>query len=92
MPGVDDPERVKKLNRRANRSLALMKIVSPPNPAPVQTYPTKEAALQSIGGSESLTARVLPYADRDDRAAPNAAESAEQQPKQYCRRRISGDR
>lgn len=72
MPGVDDPERVKNLIG-AESNLSLMKIVSPPNPAPVQTYPTREAALQSIGGAETATRKVYPYADRDNPAAATAA-------------------
>lgn len=64
MPGVDDPERVKALIG-AESNLALMKIVSPPNPSPVQTYPTRDAALQSIGGKETATRKVLPFSDRD---------------------------
>src|SRR5688572_4330387 len=50
MPGVDDPERIKNLIG-ADSSLQLVKIVSPPNPSPVQTYPTEEAAEQSLGGT-----------------------------------------
>ncbi len=65
MPGVDDPERVKELIG-AESNLALMKIVSPPNPSPVETYPTREAALQSIGGAETPTRKVYPYLDRED--------------------------
>jgi preprotein translocase subunit SecD len=64
MPGVDDPERVKNLIG-AESNLSLMKIVSPPNPAPVETYPSKEAALQSIGGAETATRKVFPYSDRE---------------------------
>lgn len=79
MPGVDDPERVKKLIG-AESNLALMKIVSPPNPSPVQTYPTEEAAKQSLGGTVPANRRVLPYADRDA-AATNDPQNP--QPKQY---------
>ncbi|HEX8368517.1 MAG TPA: protein translocase subunit SecD [Pyrinomonadaceae bacterium] len=71
MPGVEDPERVKKLIGQTAQ-LSLMKVVSPPNPSPVQTYPTREAALQTIGGQESVTRKVFPYADRDETATdPN---------------------
>jgi preprotein translocase subunit SecD len=83
MPGVDDPERVKKLIG-AESNLTLMKVISPPNPQPVQKYPTKEAALQSIGGQETPTRKVYPYADRDD--APTPAPTPQNQPekpKQY---------
>ncbi len=72
MPGVDDPERVKKLIG-ADSKLSLMKVVSAANPSPVTTYPTKEAALQTIGGRDTQTRKVLEYAERDDEgnAAPN---------------------
>jgi len=73
MPGLENPERVKKLIGETSK-LELMKIVSAPNPQPVQTYPTKEAALQSIGGKESDTRKVLPYVERD--TSPNAKATA----------------
>ncbi|NOT48708.1 MAG: hypothetical protein HOP17_13290, partial [Acidobacteria bacterium] len=50
MPGVDDPERVKKLIG-AESKLELVKVVGAPNPAPIQTYPSEEAAKQSLGGA-----------------------------------------
>ena len=65
MPGFDDPERLKDL-LDAEANLALMKVVSPPNPNPVQTYPTKEAALATIGGVETPTRKVFEYTERDD--------------------------
>ncbi len=76
MPGVDDPERIKALIGAESR-LTLMKIVSPPNPSPVQIYPTKEAAEQSIAGASNR--KVLTYADRD--VAPPAGQT--EKPKQY---------
>ncbi len=81
MPGVENPERVKELVRGESR-LELAKIVSPPNPAPVQTYPTKEAALQSIGGKESSTRKVLPYAERDETAKTDP-KAPDAKPKQF---------
>ncbi|MFV0388848.1 MAG: protein translocase subunit SecD [Pyrinomonadaceae bacterium] len=77
MPGVDNPERVKNLIG-ADSNLSLMKVVSAPNPSPVTTYPTKEAALQTIGGKETPTQKVFEYMERggDDEAAktdPNAS-------------------
>lgn len=65
MPGVEDPERIKGLIR-ADSNLALMKIVSPGNPSPVTTYPTREAALQTIGGAEQPNRKVMPYSERDE--------------------------
>ncbi len=80
MPGVDDPERVKKLIGETSK-LALMKIISPASPSPVQTYPTKEAAIASLGGTIPSNRNVLVYADRDTTANSNVP--ADQQPKQY---------
>ena len=78
MPGVDDPERIKALIGAESR-LALMKIVSPPNPSPVQIYPTEEAAKQSIAGAPNR--KVLIYADRD--VTPPANQTQPEKPKQY---------
>ena len=81
MPGVENPERIKELIKGESR-LELMKIVSPPNPSPVQIYPSKEAALQSIGGKESDTRKVLLYTDRDD-STTAANTPPDQKPQQY---------
>ncbi|MBX7171941.1 MAG: protein translocase subunit SecD [Pyrinomonadaceae bacterium] len=74
MPGLEDPQRVKDLVGKASK-LELVKVVSPPSPQPVQTFPTRESALASIGGKESESQKVLPYFERDDRnpqTDPNA--------------------
>jgi preprotein translocase subunit SecD len=63
--GKADLERLKPFLLTAGK-LELMKVVSPPSPSPVQTYPSKEAALQSIGGKETANQKVLPFLDRDD--------------------------
>ena len=65
MPGVDDPERVKKLIGD-DAQLSLMKVVSAPNPSPAQTFPTEEAARQSLGGAVPSNRRILPYRERED--------------------------
>lgn len=59
MPGVEDPERVKKLIN-ADTKLELAKVVEP-----FQVYPTNEAALQSVGGVLPQNRRIFPYMDRD---------------------------
>ena len=64
MPGVDDPERVKNLIG-AESNMQLMKVVSPASPASVQTYPTREAALQSLGGTLPPNRLILPYIEKD---------------------------
>ncbi len=63
MPGVDDPERIKGLIQ-GEAKLELMKVVGGIYPAPMTTYPTKEAAVQSIGGASNR--KVLPYVERED--------------------------
>lgn len=73
MPGEENPERVKDLIGKASK-LELVKVVSPPSPSPVQTYPTREAALQSIGGRETDSQKVFLYTDRDEAATQNPQE------------------
>jgi preprotein translocase subunit SecD len=65
MPGVTDPERVKGLLAGESR-LELVHVVSPPSPAPSQTYATKEEAIASLnsGGTIPANRRVLPYVER----------------------------
>lgn len=79
MPGVDDPERVKKLIGD-DAQLSLMKVVSAPNPSPAQTYPTEEAARQSLGGAVPSNRRILAYTERDDSATPA---NPQDRPKQF---------
>src|SRR5215210_5267246 len=69
MPGISDPERVKELLKSESR-LELMKVVGPTNPSPMATYPTEEAARQSLGGTVPSNRRILPY---DERNEPTAA-------------------
>lgn len=58
---VQDPERIKKVLFTYNR-LELLAVVSPPSPAPVQTYPTiDEAKAVAKEGEE-----VLPYSEKDE--------------------------
>src|SRR2546423_6631653 len=77
MPGISDPEGVKKLLSTESR-LELMKVVSPPHTSDgsaMQTYPTKEAAIASLGGNLPPNRRVLPYKEREEptAAGPNPA-------------------
>ncbi len=79
MPGVDDPERIKKIIGAESR-LELMKIVSPPNPSPFQKYPTEEAAKQSLGGTVPGNRLVLPYKEK---GAETTTPPAEDKPKEF---------
>lgn len=81
MPGIQDPERVKKLLVGESR-LELMHVVSAPNPSPVTTYATEEEALASMGGKLSSSRRILPYADRDEPTAANTQDNKDK-PKRW---------
>jgi preprotein translocase subunit SecD len=72
MPGITDPERVKELLKSESR-LELMKVVGPNNPSPIATYPTEEAARQSLGGTVPSNRRILPYDERDEPTAAGGA-------------------
>ncbi|HEX8651111.1 MAG TPA: protein translocase subunit SecD [Pyrinomonadaceae bacterium] len=76
MPGIQDPERVKKLLVGASK-LDLVHVVSEPSPSPVKTYATREEAIQSLGGTEPPNRKVLPYAERDEPTS-GATENANQ--------------
>jgi preprotein translocase subunit SecD len=80
MPGMDDPERIKALIG-AESNLQLVKIVSPPYPSEAKTYPTKEAAIQSLGGTIPSNRQVLPYAERE--TTPTTGERDPNQAKQW---------
>jgi preprotein translocase subunit SecD len=81
MPGVDDPERIKALIG-AESNLQLVKIVSPPYPSEAKTYPTREAALQSLGGSIPSNRQIVPYAERE--TTPSTTQTnASEKPKQF---------
>lgn len=60
--GDADLERVKSVLLSEGK-LELMKIISAPNPSPLTSYPTKEAALQSLGGTIPSNRRILPLAE-----------------------------
>lgn len=75
MPGVDDPERVKKLIGETSR-LELAKVVEP-----FQVYPTEQSALQSVGGALPQNRKILPYMDRDT-ATTTSADTNDQSQKQ----------
>jgi preprotein translocase subunit SecD len=78
MPGVQDPERVKEILKGESR-LELVHVVGPPSPAPAATYPTEQAAIESLGGTVPPNRKVMPYSERIEKSAdPN-----QQRPKQW---------
>jgi preprotein translocase subunit SecD len=78
MPGIQDPERVKQL-LKADSNLELVHVVSPPSPAPAQTYNTKEEAEASLGGKVPANRRVFAYAERNE--PTTAGQAADTTPK-----------
>src|SRR5687768_2194984 len=82
MPGIDDPERIKALIG-AESNLQLVKVVSPPNPSPVTTYPTEQAAKASLGGTVPSNRQVLPYAERETSTTTPPAERDPNAPKKW---------
>jgi preprotein translocase subunit SecD len=78
MPGVENPERVKQLVAGESR-LALMKIVSPPNPAPVQIYSSEQEAQTAVAGAPNR--KVYPYTDRDETTTNQ--QNPQEKPKQF---------
>lgn len=61
-----DVQRIKKI-LLAESKFELRKVVTPPSPAPMQTFPTKEAAIQSLGGTVADNRKVLPFAELSDK-------------------------
>lgn len=77
MPGIQDPEHVKKLLGEQSH-LEMVHVISPPSPSSVQTYATREEAIASLnsGGNIPATRRVLPYKERTDVTATDANANA----------------
>ncbi len=73
MPGIQDPEHVKKL-LVGQSHLELVHVISTPAPAPVQTYASEAEAIASLnsGGKIPANRRVLPYSERPELAGQNA--------------------
>jgi preprotein translocase subunit SecD len=65
MPGVEDPERVKNLIGSESH-LYLMKVAE--NSDPNRPFPTREAAVQALGGAVPPNRVVLPLTEREDSA------------------------
>lgn len=59
---TDNLERTKQILLAEGR-FEIRKIACPPNPAPIQTFPTKEAALASLGGTIPAERKILVMAD-----------------------------
>lgn len=77
MPGVDDPERIKKLIGDESK-LALMTVAG----GGFQTYPTEEAAKQSLGGVVPPNRKIYPYVE-DDTTSVTVQNPQQPKPKKY---------
>ncbi|MGH9945474.1 MAG: protein translocase subunit SecD, partial [Pyrinomonadaceae bacterium] len=83
MPGIQDPERIKKLLVAESR-LDLMKVVGSPYPAGLTTYATEQEAIASLGGGQLPPNRkVLPYDERDEPTAASQNQQNAQQPSRW---------
>jgi preprotein translocase subunit SecD len=83
MPGMQDPERVKKLLVVESR-LTLVHVVTPPSPSPIQRYATEQEALTSLGGTLPSNRLILPYAERDEpTTATGQTDQAAKKPTSY---------
>ena len=82
MPGVQDPERVKRILQGESR-LELVHVVGPPSPAPATTYPTEMEAIASLNSAGTVppNRRILPYQERMDKSS--AADPNQQKPRQW---------
>src|SRR6185436_5204092 len=79
MPGVQDPERVKRLLGQGSK-LELVHVVSPPSPAPSTTYASEDEAKASLGGTVSPNRRVLPYKERVERTSDTVDQKNQEKP------------
>lgn len=61
--GDADIQRIKEILLAESR-FELRKVVTSPYPAPIQTFPSKEAAIQSLGGTIPSNRKILPYAEQ----------------------------
>ncbi|HVS21146.1 MAG TPA: protein translocase subunit SecD [Pyrinomonadaceae bacterium] len=82
MPGIQDPEHVKKLIGDPSH-LELVHVISEQNPAPSKTYLTKEEAIASLnsGGAPPANRRVLAYTERSDLATTTTQDATSNAPK-----------
>ncbi|MEP6904113.1 MAG: protein translocase subunit SecD, partial [Actinomycetota bacterium] len=76
MPGVEDPERVKQLIGSESH-LMLMKVAG----ESYQTFPTEQAAKQSLGGTVPLNRLVLKLNEPDDK--PKTTETTPNKPEKW---------
>jgi protein-export membrane protein SecD len=62
LPRMENPERVKQIITSPGK-LEFTHVISPPNPQPVQTFPSKDAGEKSLIEHSDLPGYTLPYRD-----------------------------
>ena len=84
MPGVQDPERVKRILQGESR-LELVHVIGPPSPAPATTYSTEAEAVASLnsGGIIPPNRKVFPYQERIEKSTDGSTDPNQQKPKQW---------
>lgn len=80
LPDVPDRKRLLEVITRVGR-LELVAVVSPPMPAPIQTYSTREDALATLGNIAPGNRQVLPYPERSE--SPTEESSGTRQPRKW---------
>ncbi len=83
MPGVQDPERVKRILQGESR-LELVHVVGSTSPAPATTYASEAEAVASLnsGGTIPSNRRVVAYQERIEKST-DSSDPNQQKPKQW---------
>jgi len=82
---VPDRERLKKIITARGR-LEITSVITPPSPAPVQTYNSREEAISSmasLGGTVPANRRLLPYTERNEPLASGNTPENSQKPEKW---------
>lgn len=82
MPGVQDPERIKKLLQGQSK-LELVHVIGPPSPMPSTTYNTEDEAKASLGGTVPANRRVIPYKERVERTGTPEDKPTQEKPTKW---------
>ena len=84
MPGVQDPERVKRILQGESR-LELVHVIGPPSPAPPTTYQSEADAIASLNSAGTIppNRRVFPYQERIEKSSDGSTDPNQQKPKQW---------
>lgn len=84
MPGVQDPERVKKILQGESR-LELVHVIGSQSPAPAATYASEAEAIASLNSAGTVppNRKVLPYVERIEPRRDGTTDPNEQRPTRW---------